>query len=524
MPVLPAAGGPPLRVALLLAGLLALAACSPDPGYSQEPAGTGGAAAVAAGEPARPAEPARANTGAAGGPVDDLLASLCAELGDPAESSWTIAAGCPRVPALPAALVGAGAWLFLATEERLERYDAGTGAWAAEPVALPAPVGPGVALCTRGPDEVIVVRGAESGDVWSVAFPEAAVRALPVSPRPVGEGGAVASAGGRLYLAPGGELDEFWMLEPEAGSWRELGRIGGESSLKTGFGRTTGLLATLGTGLYAWPNHHIHRFDLEAGEWKDGNWLAMGFMPSLDGGGAAADEELGSIFAVGGMYSRSLQAVVPSEHAAYFLWPRLPYPIVGGGSRVAVARAGGVPHLFVYAVEPDNALCHIPAAELRRVTRDDDVADEDTAWRRLHVHGGGNGVRHWSTRSWREPPGPMDDTLRAAGTLGLMGALDGQLFAIRRAFTRRIDPATGLSTHYPGINLGKYVALGAAAVYDGERHLYVCTGRSDYFLRWDVPRTPPEKVRRGPRPPLDHTDLEVLPPMPAAVGLSLIHI
>jgi hypothetical protein len=108
-----------------------------------------------------------------------------------------------------------------------------------------------------------------------------------------------------------------------------------------------------------------------------------------------------------------------------------------------------------------------------------------------------------------------------------MGALDGELFFMRLANVRRIEPETATYTFYPGINVGAYLGPGCAGTYDGERFLYMTAGGSDLFVRWEIPPGPPEqKPFSGTRRPVNETDLDVLPALPAEVwdGSALAHL
>jgi len=444
----------------------------------------------------------------------ETLARLWEELDAASGSSWTIVAGCPQIPKIPATMAGISARLFVATENRIECYDVDAGAWEDASILLPERVGEGVALVGDGADTLFIAAGGDRRKVWALSIADRRLGELPEPMLRVGRGGALAWAGGELYLAPGQRQRDLLRFG-RARAWESLEQIGGvDVKVETSFGRSSGFLARLGPAIYAWPDHHMQRFDWQQEDWGGGTWLAMGFRPSLDGGGVAGDDEVGSIYVACGKYSRSLNEIVSMKRQKrfYYLRPRLPYPMIGDGDRVAIARKDGVPHLFVYAVEPDNKLCHLPCSRLTRLTPDDDVADQGSRWHRLHSSGGGSGVRR------RKDLGAHIDLERARGTLAAMGALGDELFFMRLANVRRVDPRTGDSTYYPGYNVGRPLAIGAAATYDGERFVYLCPGGSTDFLRWDVPTGP--LVRKGPTPrrPVDETDLESLPPMPAEVG------
>lgn len=465
-----------------------------------------------------------------------VLQGLGEELQADASSAWSLIDGCPRVPSYPAAMAAAGERLYVVTEARLESFDLASRSWASEPLKLREPVGSGLVLLGQADGRLFLVSGGESRSIWELSPEDGRIHELPKFERGIGIGAALAEWKGELYLAPGMASDDFWVLRAGAESWVRLGRIGAESTLDTAFGRNCGFLATLEDSIYAWPNHHIHKFNAASQDWRHGpevnqplrygNWVAMNFVPTYDGGGVATATGVNSIFSIAGFFSRSLNEINPKQKKAYFLRPRLPYPIIGEGDRLTIVRLKGVPYLVVYALEPDNKLCSIPLSSLERVNLESDQADLGSAWRRFHTEGGGNGVRHWTTRVWKGEPGPMSLADRKGGTLGVMGAMGDELFTMRRAFTRRIIPGRNVFSYYPGVNLGEYLGLGAAGVFDGEGHVYFMTGRSDYFLRRELPKGMPHTKAPKSTLAIDETDLELLPKLPEVVGrcASLAHM
>ena len=458
----------------------------------------------------------------------EVLHGLGEELKSDASNAWSLIDGCPRVPSYPAAMAAAGELLYVATEDRLECFDPIAKSWAKEPLKLREPVGSGIVLVGQDDGRLFLVSGGDSRSIWELTPSSGQVRELPEFVRGIGIGAALTEWKGELYLAPGKASDDFWVLRVGAESWIKLARIGDESTLDTAFGRNCGFLTTVEDSIFAWPNHHIHKFDAASQDWRHGpemgqplrfgNWVAMNFVPIFDGGGVASATGVDSIYSIAGFFSRSLNEINPKQKRAYFLRPRLPYPIIGEGDRLTILKLKGVPYLVVYALEPDNKLCSIPLTRLERVTQQSDHADLGSAWRRFHTEGGGNGVRHWTTRVWKGEPEPMSLADRKGGTLGVMGAMGEELFTMRRAFTRRIIPGRNVFSYYPGVNLGEYLGLGAAGVYDGQGQVYFMTGRSDNFLRRELPKGMPHTKAPKSSLPIDETDLELLPKLPEVVG------
>ena len=442
------------------------------------------------------------------------------------QSGWTIHGGLARTPELPAAMLGVRERLFLFTAKRLEVFDTRSELWSEQPIELPESLGAGLALATDHQASLYWISGGGRRTAWKLSLEDGSITPLPGLQVPIEEGAALSYWKGSLYLNSGGLQDDFWLLRPGAKAWERHGRIGGESPMHTQFGRHSGFLAATGDAVYAWPDHHIHRMDTDSLTWKPGNWVAINCLPTTDGGGVAAHPHLSSLFVLCGFGSRSLNEVDIAGQKAYFLRPRLPFVSSGSGDRLALALQDDKPTLFVYAAAPENKLCSIRVQDLQRVDARDDRADNHSPWRRFHTPGGSNGVRSWKLRRWSQLPGPMDDQLRATGTLGVMGSLGDELFTMRRAFSRRLDPYTGLISYFPGVNLGRFLALGAAGIHDGERSLYMITGRSDYFIRRVLDDVPYQLKQNKGALPIDQTHLEVLAPLPHAVGrgASLAHV
>ncbi len=444
------------------------------------------------------------------------------------KDGWSIMDGCPRVPSFPCAMSSAGKLLFVATEGRLESFDLDAQSWKQEPLQLPTPTGPGVCLTSDPSGTLFMLPGGGSDEVWKLEPGSERMTRLPSLGMPIGRGAALADWNGALYLARGMKDDQFWRLPPGGTQWLPMGRIGGESTLDMGFGRNSGFFTVFDDLLLAWPNHHIHRFDLINEDWRHGpevgqklhhgNWVAMNFVPTTDGGGVASAQGVDSIYAIGGFFSRSLNRIIPGKKQAYFLRPRLPYPMIGEGDRLTIANLDNEPVLIAYAVEPENKLCLIPLDALEQVDKRSDRADVGSPWHRFHTNGGGNGVRHWSTRAWVRRPTPLNMSTRPGGTLGVMGAMGDELFSMRRAFTRQLDVARGVISYYPGYNLGSFLGQGACGAFDGDQYIYFLPGGSHNFVRRQVPSAPITKTVPDVLLPIMETDMERLPGTPRVIG------
>ena len=439
----------------------------------------------------------------------------------PESRAWQIEAGCPRIPSLPAVMAALPGHLVLVTSNRVEIYSIEQKTWRSRALLLPAKVGTGLCLAVEG-DRLFVARGGKNRELWSMRPADSAAEliVMPRSPYPVGVGAALSVDAGQLYLAPGNKKRTFASLNLESGAWKELEIIASKVGIR-GFGNYSGFLAKVDGALYAWPDHHIQRFDLGQQAWLPKTFTAMGFRPSLNGGAICVDRTSGVIYSACGFYSRTLGSFVPGQRRNFYLRPRSPFPLVGEGSRIAVAPRSGQKRLWVYAVVPANKLCSIPIDEMKVINEADTQADLASAWRRVPTASGGSGVRYLPELAREKNPVGLLLPTKARGSIGVLGALGDELFLMRLAHVRRIDPSRGWYTYYPGINLGRFLDTGACGVFDGKKYLYMLSGAAPDFVRWEVPRRPRPIVRRPPkgtRKPYDQTDLDVLKDAPKGVG------
>jgi hypothetical protein len=443
-----------------------------------------------------------------------IMRRLLREMGGPRRGSWSMLKGCKQKPQLPANLVPCGDKLLLATGDRIEIYDPAADAWAPRALPLPEATGVGAVFASGEGRRVFLARGGRSRTLWCVDPFARKIEELPPAPGPVGRGSGLVFFKEHLYLARGMLQREFHELDLETRAWNRLEDLGGSVKMPRPGALSGGLLRS-GTGIFAWGDHHLQRFDLESGKWHDRTWTALGFRPDVCGGMFAGHAPSGATIFVQGGYSRTLLASFLSVGQHAYLRPRLPYPIIGEGNRAAVMDVGGEPHLFVYALEPDNELCRIPLRSFQPVTRDSPEVETGAGWKKLCAIDGGTGVR----RRFRAFTGFTPPAVRGTwGVVGVMGALENELYFVRLRNVRRIGSQHGVSTAYPGHRLDRHVFAGACAAYDGKQSLYVMPGESRELLRWKTPIGPILTDRKKLLKTHDPDGLKVLAPAPAEVG------
>ena len=436
---------------------------------------------------------------------ETIMGRLLNERADAPKSAWETIAGTPRVPSLPASWVEAKNKFWLIDGSTGSAFDPATNTWQEIWKELPFTAGSGLALLHDKAERIYVVPGGGSKEFYRLKVGGGEVVKLASLDKAIDRGACLAWSEGKVYLCRGSDSRDFYRYDPAKNSWESLPKVASKFSVAPA-GRFTSGLTALGPFVFAWPDHHIQRFDTNTGEWYHRTFHAMGFRPSWNGGSVTADAARGLIFAVQGIYSRTIGVIQPQDKRAKseFLRPRLPYPMIGEGHRVALATVNGGPYLFVYTIEPDNKICRIPLPALKPIRGDDLVADVGSIWKRVDTRGGGSSVRR---------RGPKDRSAVSAA----MGQVGPHLFLMRLGQVRRIDPERGLYTAYPGFNIGHRIGAGCAAVWDENKHLYFLAGGCQHWVRWEVPKTPIDTVFRGRRP-LGETDMEVLPKTPEKVS------
>jgi hypothetical protein len=421
-----------------------------------------------------------------------------------AKGGWEALAGLTPAPTPPAVLFQIDGVLYLMAGRTISRYEPETNVWKKDVAALPALIGMGAAA-TVDPvaKKAYLLQGGDRG-FWTFDATTSQVDALVRLPRAVGRGGALAYADGKVYALRGSFGGEFYVYDLARNGWTQLPNIGRRDEAKglkdvkvVGAGYTSGFLLADRGYVYAWPDHHVQRYEIASGTWFERTWTSFGYRPNCDGGSFAWDPETALLWTCQGMDSNAIGVWDPTKQGPGFnlLRPRLPEPLHGEGSRAAIAKVGGKKHLFVYAPEPGNRLWRIPLERLERIRRDSRAADLGLPFETFHEDNGSSLVRR---------PGPT-------AIEGVLGAFADRFYFMRLDGLRVCDPVRDQWTDYPGTSLGGQMSPGAFGVSDGGEYVYFSTGMGD-----DNPKKPRPSVF-GRMNPLTKA-MQPLAAMPARPG------
>ena len=404
---------------------------------------------------------------------------------------WEILDGPTGVPfELPVLMAELGGLAWAIAADRAVSYEPDKNAWGARTIQLPARIGSGAAAAVdRKGGRLFILRGGGTKDVWSVDLAKGEVATLPQTPAPVGIGGALAFDASTLdlYALRGGLTRDFWRYRSSGVAWEKLARLGEDRALAV-VGNCSGHLLYSRGSVYAFPDHHVQRWNVEASDWLDQAHISFGFRPSINGGMFAKDEENDVWYVIQGLASRSLATFDPNKAAFAFQRPRLPFRVWGEGSRAVVAMVGGRKHLVVFLPNQGNKVIRIAVERLAPIDRNGGAADLGTPFLTVHEATGSSLVR----------------VPAANPVLGIMGKAGSQWYFGRLHNMRFFDPAKSAWTDYPGIDLFKDFDLGLCAAHDGEKTLYVVTGGNTNFVAVD------QETQTSAKPP------EM--PVPALVG------
>ena len=420
------------------------------------------------------------------------------------KGGWEAMAGLVPLPTPPSVMFELGGLLYCVSGTTISRYDPESNVWTRDVAVLPLPLGMGAAATVDpAAGKAYILQGGDRG-FFQFDAAKSVVDALVRLPKPAGRGGALAYADGKVYALRGNFGGEFFVYDLARSTWSQLPNIGKRDEAKglkdvkvVGAGYTTGFLLANRGYVYAWPDHHVQRFDVATGTWFERTWTSFGYRPNCDGGSFAFDPETNLLWTAQGMDSNAIGVWDPIKQGPGFnlLRPRLPEPLHGEGSRAAIAKVGGKKHLFIYAPEPGNRLWRIPLDRLQPVNRTSRAADLDSPFATFHEDNGSSLVRR---------PGPT-------AIEGVLGVFKEKFFFMRLEGLRVCDPVRDQWTDYPGTSLGSQMTPGAFGVWDGGDFVYFSTGTGD-----DNPKRPKPHLF-GRMNPLTK-ESKTLAPMPARPG------
>ncbi len=384
-------------------------------------------------------------------------------------TAWEAIAGLDPAPSEPAVMIQAHQKLWLFDGMRIAVFDPATSRWSTRNAKMPALIGEGASAAFDAAQDVIYILRGSSRGFWKYSLATDEVAEVAGAPDTVGRGGFLAIEGGKVYALQGKKRLTFWKYDPATNAWATLTNVGLPDVKVVACGITTGFLVGDAGAIFAWPDHHVQRFDTKTQSWGKGTWTSMGFRPNCDGGGFAFDAETHLLWAIQGMASRTLGVYEPAKKKFDYLRPRLPEPASVEGSRAAIVKVGDVKFLYVYLPRPRNTLWRIPLDKLERISATSRAADVSSPWELFHEQNGSSLVRR---------PGP----------LGLEGVMDSAVagggtpsfFVMRKAEIRRYDAVGDRWTDYPGAPLGKKIMPGVAGVA-GKDGIYYFTGQDTFF-------------------------------------------
>ncbi len=321
---------------------------------------------------------------------------------------------------------------------------------------LPLEITPGTAA-VAGPDHSIFLADAE-GEIYRVSTTDWRSSPLPsLTPAP-GLRLAV-DLEGTLYAASGARRDNF--MAWREGRWQSLAdvklinRLGAYSA---------GLLPASG-GFAAFGDHHLGHYDRTADRWVKLVGV-LGLRPALGRGGMSASHPgTGDLYltlgkgsnALGCAFMRHGQPASDNRWRFRHLSPRLPIGIDDSGETLFITRQSDVDLLNL--VSPSQALwLSIPVADLQR-------------------HRGWTGdAADWQWRAGGE-------LVREKDSITNMVHVPPHVYVQRKNVIRRFDLETmRYSKNTAGFRYGRrFIRAGSAAVSDGARRIFVCTGHDRRF-------------------------------------------
>ncbi len=400
-----------------------------------------------------------------------------------ASPRWQILDGLSTAPKIPCAATDWNGRIYLVHEDRISVYAPKADAWTEGIIALPGVVGSGVAVAVTPKGRLFVFRGGKTTDFWSVDLEGHEVSKLAACPKPVGRGAALAWDGDhdRLYAIRGDLKRNFWRYDPAEDTWTGLTRVGDKTRLAA-IGQSTGGLQYSRGKVYAWPDHHIQRYDIETATWLGHVHMSYGQRPWWDGGMYGHDRDADVWYIIQGLNSRTLSVFDPNRRKFAFLRPRLPLRMSGEGNRAVVVEVDGKKWLYVYAVLQGNRLLRIALDDLEWITNESPASDVGSPWITFHERGGSSLVRRPAFKP----------------VLGLMGKAGDRWYFGRLKNLRFLEPAKNKWTRYPGVPLGGHFEAGLCATADERGRVYVFTGNGRHAVRVDPTTMKSEPVAEPP--------------------------
>ncbi len=339
---------------------------------------------------------------------------------------------------------------------------------------LPVEVTPGAAVAA-GPDRSLFLAGA-GGDVYLISTADwRAVRLPSLVPAP--KTGLRLSIGpeGMLYAASGLDGDNFRsdnFKRLHAGRWSSLASV----SLVNRLGTFSAGLHSAPGGFVAFGDHHVGYYHLAADRWVKVVGV-LGIRPALGRGGMSArDPESGELYFTLGKGSTALGCTVglrdrPADDNRLgfrYLRPRLPVGIDDSGETLFITHRDAVDLLNVVSPKQDLWLS-IPMAELTRAWG---WTGETGAWQ---GRGGGELVREKDsiTNMVHIPPYVYTQRKNVVRRFH-----SGIKYRLRGRTIERIPYSKNMAGYHYG---RRFIAAGSAAVTDGSRQIFLCTGHDRIF-------------------------------------------
>ncbi|MEE9394186.1 MAG: hypothetical protein V3W41_16935 [Planctomycetota bacterium] len=391
------------------------------------------------------------------------------------DSPWQSLAGKlrgGRAPKLPAAMASCGERVILVYENQIAEYDAKSDTWLDNDYRLPGPVGSGVALAVDPQGVLFILRGGGTREFWQWDVVTRKLIHGTRLPDRVGVGGSLAYDEGsrRLYALRGSDSHDFLRYDLKSKRWEYLPYVGKPVRLAA-IGQSTGALQVSKGMVYAWPDHHVQRFDPATNTWLGRVHIAFGMRPWWDGMMFAHDQEQDEWIVCQGMNARSLAVFDPNERSFAYLEPRLPLKLCGEGSRAVVVTVGGEKQLLVYALAQGNRLLRIARSDLSAIksTTQGKKSSKGPQFKTFHERSGSSLVRQ-----------PINDTV-SRPVLGMMGGMGNMAYLARLKNIRFVNLKTRRWTPYPGLKLKDRLRPGLASTSDGEDRVFLMTGGSRNF-------------------------------------------